>query len=222
MITTLFLTDDEDTRSEEEAVTRGRPRGFDTDRALDAAIVTFWRHGYEGTSVSALTEAMGIGTTSLYAAFGNKAELFQRALARYIAVNTAYVTDALDQPTAYLAAEAFLLGNARAVTTPGRPPGCLSVQGAVTGGDAPEFASLTRNRAEAEARFVERFERAVREGDLDPAEDPASLAAYLITVATGFAVRAADGVTRKTLEGLARRALSGFPVPAPMLRNPAA
>lgn len=196
---------------------RGRPREFDIDHALDAAIVVFWQHGYEGAGVAELTEAMGIGPTSMYAAFGSKAELFQRALSRYIAVNMAYVAEALEQPTAYRAAEAFLFGNARAVTLPGRPAGCLSVQAAVTGDPAGAFASLTQNRVEIEARFIERFQRAIREGDLDPVVDPASLAAFLITVATGFAVRAADGVPRETLESLARLALGSVPTPEPEL-----
>jgi AcrR family transcriptional regulator len=61
----------------------GRPREFDADEALDKALMAFWRRGFEGTSLSDLTEAMGINRPSLYAAFGNKETLFRLALDRY-------------------------------------------------------------------------------------------------------------------------------------------
>ena len=62
----------------------GRPREFDTDTALDLALHVFWRKGYEGASMTDLTEAMGITTPSLSAAFGNKEDLFRKALDRYV------------------------------------------------------------------------------------------------------------------------------------------
>lgn len=189
---------------------RGRPRAFDVDAALDAAVDVFWRHGYAGAGLTELTEAMSIGRPSLYAAFGDKAQLFQKALERYITRNMGYVEDALDRPTARAVAEAFLLGNAKAVTMPGKPPGCLSVQAMVTDeGDA--FASLRDNRAVIEQRLGDRFRRAAAEGDLAPDEDPDELASYLITLTAGFAIRAGDGATRDTLLALARRSLVSFP-----------
>jgi AcrR family transcriptional regulator len=189
---------------------RGRPRAFDVDAALDAAVDVFWRHGYAGAGLTDLTEAMGIGRPSLYSAFGDKAQLFQRALERYIARNMGYVEDALTQPTAYAVAEAFLLGNAKAVTMPGDPPGCLSVQAMVTDeGDA--FVKLRDNRTAIENRLAERFRRATGDGDLDPEESPSELASYLIMLTTGFAIRAADGSSRETLLALASRALVNFP-----------
>src|ERR1700686_5925300 len=78
----------------------GRPRSFDLDQALDAAMQVFWRNGYEGASLSALTQAMGINRPSLYAAFGDKETLFRKALDRYDEGPAAYVRDALKQPTA--------------------------------------------------------------------------------------------------------------------------
>lgn len=189
----------------------GRPRGFDPDVALDAAVDIFWRRGYEGASLSELTAAMSIKPPSLYATFGDKAQLFQSALRRYVERNMGYVTDALAQPTAFTVAAAFLTGNAAAVTMPGRPAGCLSVQAAVVTEGSTQLASLTENRARIEALFADRFRRSIDEGDLRADEDPEELAAYLVTVSSGFAIRAADGASRESLLAMARRALASFP-----------
>jgi AcrR family transcriptional regulator len=62
----------------------GRPREFDVDKALDLALQVFWRKGYEGASMADLTQTMGITKPSLYSAFGNKEELFRKALDRYV------------------------------------------------------------------------------------------------------------------------------------------
>jgi AcrR family transcriptional regulator len=73
----------------------GRPRAFDIEKALDQALQVFWHKGYEGASLSDLTAAMGINRPSLYAAFGNKEELFRKALERYIEGPASYVEHAL-------------------------------------------------------------------------------------------------------------------------------
>ncbi|MET0886188.1 MAG: TetR/AcrR family transcriptional regulator [Mycetocola sp.] len=192
----------------------GRPRGFDADTALDAAVDVFWRRGYDGASLSDLTEAMGINRPSLYAAFGDKAELFQKALQRYVESNMSYVTDALNQITAHDVAAAFLTGNALAVTMPGRPAGCLSVQAAVAPEGSSQQALLAENRANIETLLADRFRRAIAETDLPADEDPNELATFLITATTGFAIRAADGTPRTTLLATAHRVIAGFPAPA--------
>jgi AcrR family transcriptional regulator len=189
----------------------GRPRGFDTDLALDAAVDVFWRRGFDGASLSELTSAMGINRPSLYAAYGDKAQLFQTALRRYVDRNMAYVSTALALPTAHEVASAFLLGNAVAVTRPGLPAGCLSVQGAVATEGSSQSASLSENRATIQALFADRFRRAIDEGDLASDEDPDELATFLITISSGFAIRAADGTPRDSLLVMARRAMTVFP-----------
>src|SRR5438128_2813799 len=62
---------------------RGRPRSFDRETALEKAVMAFWEHGYEATSVSGLTHVMGIGAPSLYAAFGDKRALFEEVVTVY-------------------------------------------------------------------------------------------------------------------------------------------
>jgi AcrR family transcriptional regulator len=193
---------------------RGRPRAFDADSALDRAVEVFWRFGYEGASMSDLTDAMGINRPSLYAAFGSKEELFRKAVARYAETEMAYAREALAQPTAYRVAEALLRGQLDALTQPGRPAGCLSIQGGVSCGTAnsgiAEF--LATSRLAGEAALAERFARALEEGDLPEGTDPAALARFLHVVQEGQAVHAAAGIGREMLEQSAEFALRAIPV----------
>jgi AcrR family transcriptional regulator len=173
----------------------------------------FWRQGYEGTSLDDLTEAMGISRPSLYAAFGNKEETFKQAIARYATVDMAYVDEAIAQPTARLVAEHYLHSNVRAITDPQRPPGCLSIQGGLSGNPAHSdvVAFLAQSRAAGEAKFASRFRAAVTSKDLSSGESPEELAKYLSTVTSGMAVQAAGGASRGELLPVAERALRAFP-----------
>lgn len=193
--------------------TRGRPREFDVDSALDKAIEVFWRQGYEGTSLTDLTDAMGINRPSLYSAFGNKEDTFKRAVDRYAVVDMAYVDAALAAPTALEVARRYLHDNAIAVTTPGKPAGCLSIQGglAASPSDDRVVRYLAERRAAGEARFADRFARAIAEGDLPRSESAQELAKYVSTVSAGLAVQAAAGATRDELLRVAERALRSFP-----------
>src|SRR2546430_6373161 len=102
-------------------VPRGRPREFDIEKALDCALRVFWRKGYEGASLPDLTAAMGINRPSLYAAFGNKEELFRKVIARYVEGPAACVLKALDGPTARAVAERLLHAAVDVVTDPRNP-----------------------------------------------------------------------------------------------------
>ncbi|MFG3162149.1 TetR/AcrR family transcriptional regulator [Streptomyces sp. NPDC048232] len=191
----------------------GRPRGFDADEALERAMRVFWEHGYEGASLTDLTDAMGITRTSMYAAFGNKEDLFRRSLERYEEGPAAYLARALKEPTAREVATAFLNGSVRTTTSPGCPNGCLGVQGSLAAGESGRAARdlLADWRNGGVDRLQDRFRRAVDEGDLPPGTDPALLARYLMTVANGIAVQAAGGATRDDLRQVADIALRGWP-----------
>ncbi|WP_430786372.1 TetR/AcrR family transcriptional regulator [Actinoplanes sp. G11-F43] len=187
----------------------GRPRGFDTAEALERAMVVFWEQGYEGASLSDLTGAMGITKTSMYAAFGNKEQLFRKALDRYTEGPASYVARALGQGTAREVAAAFLTGSVRASTRPGCPAGCLGVQGSLAAGEDGRVARdvLAAWRDSGREYLLRRFQRAASEGDLPAGTDPAVLARYLMAVANGIAVQAAGGATREQLQEVADMAL---------------
>lgn len=192
----------------------GRPRGFDADEALERAMLVFWEHGYEGACTAALTQAMGISTTSMYAAFGNKEKLFRKALERYSEGPGGYLVRALDEPTAHGVATGILAGAVRTTTRPDRPRGCLGVQGALTvGGSGREVRDLlVAWRDDGCARVAERFRRAVDEGDLPADADPGLLARYVTTFAHGLAVQVASGAGREELQELADTALRHWPL----------
>ncbi|MBK3575539.1 TetR/AcrR family transcriptional regulator [Streptomyces sp. MBT65] len=191
----------------------GRPRGFDADEALEQAMRVFWEQGYEGASLTDLTSAMGITRKSMYAAFGNKEELFRKALERYTQGPAAYAARALEEPSAREVATAFLAGAVRTTTRPDCPAGCLGVQGSLAAGESGRAAqeALIAWRDDGRADLRLRFRRAVDEGDLPPDADPELLARYLMTVGNGIAVQAAGGATRSELQRVADAALRNWP-----------
>ncbi len=193
--------------------TPGRPRGFDTDEVLERALLVFWEHGYEGASLAALTEAMGISTTSMYATFGNKEELFRKALERYTEGPSAYFARALEEPTAFEVATALIAGTIRTTTRPSGPHGCLGVQGALATGESSQTARdlLVNWRDDGYTTLRGRFARAVDDGDLPPEADPAVLARYVTALGYGIAVQASSGVSREELQEMADAALRGWP-----------
>lgn len=199
---------------QKEAVHKGRPREFDADKALDKALHVFWERGYEGASLTDLTEAMGISRPSLYAAFGNKEELFRRAFDRYAEKGPGAVhAEALAEPTARKVVEHLLRSVAMSLTDPCNPAGCLAVQGALTCSSAAESIKqeLCKRRSEGEENLRRRFDRAKAEGDLGSESDPEALARYVMTVTQGMSVQASGGASRADLLEVAEMALKAWP-----------
>lgn len=181
----------------------------------------FWEQGYEATSLTELAGAMGITKPSLYAAFGNKEQLFHAALERYTAGPASYVADALAQPTARGVVEVMLRGVARATTLPASPHGCLTVQGALATSkeSRPAHDALVCWRTNICRRLEERFRRAADEGDLPHDADPVKLARYVATVASGIAVQAATGFGHEELDEVADTALKALEAAAESMRE---
>jgi len=194
-------------------VRTGRPRCFCKDEALDKAMTVFWRQGYEGASLSDLTKAMGINPPSLYACFGSKEGLFKAVLERYDQRREIFMGQVLAAPTAAEVAEAYLMGVAAFVSDTGgrNPPGCLMVQGGLSGSDKDIPEMLARHRAEKEAMLRSRFEQARKSGDLPKPSDPAALARYLMVMANGLCVQASAGASAKELKEVAAIALTNWP-----------
>ncbi|EME00457.1 MULTISPECIES: TetR/AcrR family transcriptional regulator [Pseudomonadota] len=181
---------------------RGRPRNFDRDQALRQAMQVFWTHGYEGTSMLQLVEAMGIGSPSIYAAFGSKEALFREAVGFYIASEAESAWQALERiDDTRQAVRGLLFASIDAFVATDPPRGCLIVLGAAHLGSADDSVRgfLREQRRRFRARLVARLERAVAEGDLRPDSDPAALAECVLTFFAGLAIEAVDGVPESAL-----------------------
>jgi len=174
----------------------------------------FWRKGYRSTSLSDLTKAMRINKPSLYAAFGNKEELFHRALDRYGDGPSAYQRDALNETTSRAVVERILFGVIGLVTDPLNPRGCLWVHGVMSCGDQQSLRrDLIRRRKVDVTNLQRRFRRAIAEGDLPPDANAATLVSLVGTVNMGIAVQAAAGATRAQLTRTVKSFLATWPPP---------
>lgn len=194
----------------ERTLTRGRPREFDAQQALAAALRVFWTKGYEGASLSDLTEAMGIARPSLYAAFGNKEELFKHALDLYQEEKLAYVRQALEAPTARGVAERMLEGTISNITSECR--GCLGVIASVgCNADSPIRDDVNQRSQVARQAMVERMARAIEDGDFTMPVEPEAMTRYLIALAQGISVQAGAGASREELRQVAQAALAIWP-----------
>ncbi|MFD5629225.1 MULTISPECIES: TetR/AcrR family transcriptional regulator [unclassified Streptomyces] len=191
---------------------RGRPRSFDRETALEKAILAFWEHGYEGTSVSDLTRVMGIGAPSLYAAFGDKRSLFDEVVRVYGTKYGSFGERALaEEPTARAAVRRMLREAAAEYTEPGRPHGCLVIH-AATNCTTPEVeASLRARRNASIAEFESRIRAGIAAGELPPDTDAAAFARHTGAVIQGMSQQARDGATEKELTALAEVAMAIWP-----------
>jgi AcrR family transcriptional regulator len=191
----------------------GRPREFDPNKALDKALDVFWRHGYEGASISDLTHAMGISPPSLYAAFGNKEQLFRAALDRYSETRKQLWAELMQEPTARATMEKLFERVIDFYAQEGNPNCCMLVKGTMTTGDCGQVIAdhMCAKRAESEAMLVERFTQAKTAGELPVDIEPHDLARYYMTVLDGMSVRAAAGADRKELRNVADFAMRSWP-----------
>ncbi|CQD05868.1 TetR family transcriptional regulator [Mycobacterium lentiflavum] len=177
----------------------GRPRQFDSDHVEDIAMRLFWYRGFDGVSISDLTEATGVNRRCIYAEFGSKEGLFERATRRYINGPGGYMATALTRATAREVAEAMVHGAADA--TSGDPDGCLLVGSA---------AGLAEFRDAAARELARRFDKAVTAGELGDV-DTMLLARWISAVCQGIAIQARSGADRAQLHAVANLALAGWP-----------
>jgi AcrR family transcriptional regulator len=180
---------------------RGRPRAFDSDLALEKAAETFWRLGYEGASITDLTAAMGITPQSLYAAFSSKAELYRQALAWYLTNVLALPVRALEETDLTAALTGMLRGSAQVFTQAGRPRGCMISTAILT--CASENEAIARHVSDLRNGMVAalkvRIERGIADGQLRPSTDAGALARFVGAMIQGMSVQAQDGASQGEL-----------------------
>ena len=201
---------------------RGRPRSFDREAALSEATRLFWMKGYEATSIADLTESMGIGSPSLYAAFGSKEALYAEALRHYADKYEGLVWDNFKAArTAREAVQCFLMDSAAALTgcILNVPRGCMVTLSSVWSEEHPELDALMRSaRAISLDRLVARIGRGVAEGELPATTDVHGLARFLQSVQSGMSTLARDGASRAELEAVAEVAMLSWDARGKTLR----
>ncbi|MGW6914646.1 TetR/AcrR family transcriptional regulator [Kitasatospora sp. NPDC054939] len=185
-------------------------RAFDRDRALAVALREFWTHGYEATSVAALTKAMGINPPSLYAAFGDKRQLFSEAVRLYAST---YGSRPIEGPDARTTVEGMLRFLAADYTDPAHPPGCFVITAATNcGPGAQDVKEELRGIREAtKAAIAARIRVDVDAGVLAAGVDPQGLATFYAAVIQGMNQQACDGVGRAELERVVDAAMLAWP-----------
>lgn len=192
---------------------RGRPRGFERDAALAAAMRVFWQRGYEATSISDLTRAMGVNAPSLYAAFGCKEALFEEAVDLYQRTEGLAAGRALvDQPMAREAIAAMLRRHVVDYTDPNKPSGCMIVLAATVGTPESEAVRqlLTRCRGDALQALEARIKRGIKEGDVPRGTNARRVAAFYATVIQGLSIQARDGARRSDLQAVVDGAMAAW------------
>jgi AcrR family transcriptional regulator len=191
----------------------GRPRGFDRDAALEAAMLLFWRKGFAAASMNDLCDAMGIRSPSLYAAFGGKEALYLEAIEHYVQTIGPPVWDNLDGVTARASVENLLLAGTETLPeSRAAPAGCMAMLSAVGDEWPATIVDVVRKvRLEVLGRLRSRLETAVAEGELPTSTDTDGLSRFYLGVFQGMAVQAQDGATRAELRGIAAAAMTAWP-----------
>jgi AcrR family transcriptional regulator len=192
----------------------GRPRAFDRDAALEAAMLVFWRKGFAAASMNDLCDAMGIRSPSLYAAFGSKEALYREAIDHYVRTIGPLAWDKLEEgATARVGVQNLLLAGAeilpQSVST---PAGCMALLGGVGDEWPAPIADVVRTaRLEMLGHLRLRLQAAVADGELPPSTDVERLSRFYLGVFQGMAVQARDGAAVLELKGVAEAAMAAWP-----------
>lgn len=190
----------------------GRPLSFDRDTALTQAMLTFWRHGYESTSIADLTAAMGISPPSLYATFGDKKRLFREAVTLYLSSEPPERLIAA-APSAREAARRLLQVSAEGVSGENTPAGCLLATSAIScsAAAADVQAELAAIRHGIAACLRDRIVADITAGTLPAATDAGALAGHMMAMTQGLSTLARDGAPREKLLRVADNAMRAWP-----------
>lgn len=188
-----------------------RPRSFDPDVVLGAALDLFWSKGYRATSFDDVTRATGINKPSLYAAFGDKQALFARVLERYHAMLLAHAAAALGGAGSTREAIAtWLTSFVPSCSGPGGVRGCLSVNASLEAAvlaDAAVAKAVAAYNRKLEGLLTDAICRGVASGELARAVEPRAAARLLLAAQTGLLVRARERPSAATTRAAMLQAL---------------
>jgi AcrR family transcriptional regulator len=192
---------------------KGRPLSFDRDRALHQAMLLFWRHGYESTSLNDLTTALNVPPSSIYAVFKDKKNLFLESVALYVSGPITSKTIIDDAATGFEAAFQLLKAAAVGFTGADTPAGCLLATSAISCSNAASDvqSALAAIRYDIEAQLRDKIEQSIKLGHLPMSADAEVLAANTLAVIQGLSTLARDGASRNKVLKIAETAMQAWP-----------
>lgn len=189
---------------------RGRPKCFNEQRALEKAMLLFWQYGYEATSISDLTHALGITAPSLYSSFGDKAGLFEKCLDYYLAHEACAIDQIFDQAkTAKIAMGLYLRENLKSLVQTHKPKGCMLVVSTMNCSTANREIQqhLLEKRYITKSKIYQRLEQGQIAGDIPQWTDLAAMTDFYVTLLQGMTIQARDGATIQQLEKVVQTAI---------------
>lgn len=204
--------------------TMARPREFDENEVLDQALDVFWRQGFDATSVEDLVQATGLGRASLYGAFGDKEQLFKRALDHYLARASREEEALLDDTvSARDKLRALFATRIPGVCSKSGPRGCFLLLAGTSGG-SPEIAreALALASAKTHKILTAILRQAEAQGELAKGADPEALARFIDVLLNGLATSGRAGMSARDLATVSDQALEHvFPNAQSRARSPA-
>lgn len=194
---------------------RGRPKGFDQQDALEKAMLLFWQNGYVATSISDLTQALGITAPSLYCAFGDKASLFNQCIDYYLTNEACPILSIVKQAkTAKVAIELLMYESAKKLIQPGKPAGCMLITATMNGSKQIEDVQLSvqEKRKSYQEILLQRMQKGIEDGDVAPDAPIHAIVDFYITVIDGFTIQACDGIELERLNQVIFNAMQAWPL----------
>lgn len=191
---------------------KGRPLAFDREVALHQAMLLFWRHGYESTSLNDLAAALDVPPSSIYSAFGDKKGFFLAVVDYYLARPATFEAIIEHATTAFDAIGELLQAAAIKFTGIDTPPGGLLASAAISCSPAAADVkeALADRRRAAEALLKRRIERAIGAGELPSTLDADALAGHAMAIIQGMSTLARDGASREKLWRVAKTAMGSW------------
>jgi len=192
---------------------RGRPKCFDEQQALEKAMLLFWEHGYEATSMSDLTRALQLTAPSLYSSFGDKAGLFYRCIDYYLAHEACPIEAIfLEAKTAKVAFELYLYENVQRLAQPNKPTGCMLVVATMNCSDNAQAVqhNMLDKRLQTKQKLLQRLEQGIAEGDLAANAPLQEMADFYSTVIQGLTLQARDGASLEQLRKVVEHAMRSW------------
>lgn len=189
---------------------RGRPKCFDEQRALEQAMLLFWQYGYEATSISDLTQVLGITAPSLYCCFGDKAQLFDKSIHYYLEHEACPLPRIFDNATtAKSAVESLLLDHLNRFTRTDKPAGCMLITSIIncTQQSMPLQQKLLQLKHDRHSQLLARLQRGIDEEDLPEDAPIQQMLDFYSTVLQGLTLQARDGMNASQLQSVVHQAL---------------